>query len=168
VIFELKASADMFEQYVNTTVEALAIHVTASFPGLSLHDRVAIIVPNNEFRKHFCAALERKGLAARLQEQVAELQKRRGAEGLDGKDKQRLEELLKKVEGVSGRRFQVVDAAEASRCVPERKARVEEEMIVVMPRLKSKPRGTLNGSILKPSTALYCVSPVLHCVSPTT
>jgi hypothetical protein len=140
VIFEPKASADMIEQYVNTTVEALAIHVTASFPGLSLHDRVAIIVPHDEFREQFCAALGRKGLAARLQEQVADLQKGRGAEGLDGKSKQRLEELLRKIQGVSERRFRVVTAAEASRCVPERNACVEEEMIVVMPRLRSKPR----------------------------
>ena len=137
LIFEFETGAGVIERYVDQTVQALLHHVAATFPGLGFHDRVAIIVPHAGFRDQFRAALERKGLSTRLQEQVAELKERRDAGRLGEKDKQRLEELLKKVQGVSGRRFRVVDAAEASRCVSERNARVEDEMIVVMPRLTS-------------------------------
>ena len=150
LIFELPSAADRMDAYVAQTVLAVR-HVAATFPGLGLHDRMAIIVPDGVFRDDFCKALAGKGgLAALLKEQVAELQKKRDAEGLNGTEKHRLEELLKRVRGVSERRFRVVDAAEASRCVPERNASVEEEMIVVMPRLRSKPDRTLARSIWGP------------------
>ncbi|KAJ1472259.1 hypothetical protein T484DRAFT_1841005 [Baffinella frigidus] len=133
VVFELAAGAEMMERYVDQTVQALLIHVAATFPRLSFHDRVAIIVTDDGFRDDFCAALKRRGgLAALLKEQVAELEKRRDAGGLAGKEKQSLEELLKKIQGVSERRFRVVDAAEASQCVPERNASVEEEQMILV------------------------------------
>ena len=128
VIFELPGGSlshemsHRVEHYVEKTVMAMQHHVAAMFPGLSFHDRVGIIVPDEKFRAAFCAALERKGLEARLQEQVAGF-------GLAGKGTQGLEELLQ-------RRFRVVDAAEASRSVPEQNARVEAEMIVVRTRLQ--------------------------------
>ncbi|KAJ1478433.1 hypothetical protein T484DRAFT_2948811 [Baffinella frigidus] len=133
VIFELAAGDDIMERYVDQTVQALLIHVAATFPRLSFHDRVAIIVPDDGFRDEFLAKIaEPKGLAARLQEQVAELKKRRDAGGIAGKETQGLEELLRKIQGVSERRFKVVGAAEASRYVLERNTPLDEEQMILV------------------------------------
>ena len=48
-----------FEQYAAQTVRAIQ-HVVSEFPGLSLHDRLAIIVPNRDFRGQLAPPLQRQ------------------------------------------------------------------------------------------------------------
>jgi hypothetical protein len=83
---QLRTHLPRIEVYASKTVEALA-HLAQQFSGLELHDRVAIIVPNNRFLRMFEPVLRSK-----LQE------------GDQGKED-------------GSKAFELVDAAEASQLI---------------------------------------------------
>jgi hypothetical protein len=65
-LFDIKDDENRYEDYAAQTVRAVQ-HVVAEFPGLDLHDRLAIIVPDSDFRDQLGPPLGRQ-LASSLPE----------------------------------------------------------------------------------------------------
>ncbi|CAL1139629.1 unnamed protein product [Cladocopium goreaui] len=63
--FLFESDAHVFEDYAKHTVSAL-FHVMRIYAGLSLHKRLALLVPNPHFLERFRDALQRHFLTARL------------------------------------------------------------------------------------------------------
>ena len=58
-VFNVARGEDRLEKYAAQTVEALQ-HVDSTFPGLNLHNQLAIIVPDAGFRRRLLQHLERR------------------------------------------------------------------------------------------------------------
>jgi hypothetical protein len=58
-LFDVGFGKDRFGEYATQTVRAIR-RVATEFPGLSLHDRLAIIVPDRDFRSRLGPLLERQ------------------------------------------------------------------------------------------------------------
>eukprot|EP01050_Picozoa_sp_SAG11_P009216 SAG11_NODE_852_length_6874_cov_2.914391_2_plen_1844_part_00 len=58
-LFDVEKEANRFEQYAAQTATAIR-HVGSEFPGLSLHDRLAIVVPDASWRDRLQPLLERQ------------------------------------------------------------------------------------------------------------
>ena len=63
--FLFESDAQVYEDYAKHTVSAL-FHVMCVYAGLSLHNRLALLVPHRDFLEEFRDALQRHFLKARL------------------------------------------------------------------------------------------------------
>eukprot|EP01051_Picozoa_sp_SAG22_P011576 SAG22_NODE_1126_length_5474_cov_4.748093_2_plen_1153_part_01 len=70
-LFDIEDGEERYDKYAAETVRAIE-HVVSKFPRLSLHDRLAIIVPNSDFRTELAPLLERR-LASSLPDREFEL-----------------------------------------------------------------------------------------------
>ena len=59
LLIDANEGRDKFEQYADTTVGEVAV-LCAKFPTLNMNDRVAVVVPNDEFMKRFQGLFESK------------------------------------------------------------------------------------------------------------
>ena len=113
VIFTSPPESDRFRTYASSLAEALLDHVLTTFAGLSLDDRVAVVVPDQPFLDQFLPCLE----GGRLEElllarfKILELKWSAGTKAQ--------QERLEKIRGVLASNFRIVTAAEASRYLPE-------------------------------------------------
>ena len=113
VIFPSPPESERFATYASSFVEALLDHVVTTFAGLSLDDRVAVIVPDQLFLDQFRPCLE----GGHLEELLSARFKLLESEWSAGTKVQ--QERLEKMRRVLASNFRIVTAAEASRCTPE-------------------------------------------------
>ncbi|KAJ1465267.1 hypothetical protein T484DRAFT_1922702 [Baffinella frigidus] len=125
VMFPSPPYFERFPTYAANFVKALVDHVVTTFAGLSLDDRVAVVVPDQPFLERFRPCLEGGRLEELLSARLKLLERKWSA----GSKLQ--QERLEKMRGVLAGNFRIVTAAEASRYVPERGgAKAGKPMIV--------------------------------------